>query len=36
MQSTTSIALEYVFFFFELCKKQFCDKILFVLDMKKH
>ena len=37
MQSTTTITLEYVFFSFfpfELCKKQFCDKIVSVLDMK--
>ena len=34
---TTNITLEYVFFWlfpFELCKKQFCDKIMSVLDMK--
>ena len=37
MQSTTAITLECVFFGlfpFELCKKQFCDKLVSVLDMK--
>ena len=37
MQSTTTASLEYVFvqlFPFEFCKKQFCDKIVSVLDMK--
>ena len=37
MQSTTTITLEYVLFLlfpFELCKKQFCDKIVSVLQMK--
>ena len=37
MQSTTTITLEYVFFLvipLWTCKKQFCDKIVSMLDMK--